>query len=312
MNDAVRARLVDGGADRLADLFLDSLLARPIRELLDLEALAPQVASALRDAADDPQVEAFFRARLIDVRARVPAGPVALPDGLRDALDQGLRRPYVPDRELLGKILDHDAVRRMLEDLFRELLLSFVRRVRPPVPPVSLPVFGRLGRLGDGVLGTIGHELEAQLEQRAREFADVGIGKLVGKMADLLCDPARTGEYAAWRAHTADVLLRADARVLAAEVDKLDVEALVATAASAIRALARRDAFADEVRGALRAVIDEAGDRSAREILGGIEAHALGVLRGVARARARAMVDEPAFVAWWDEVVEGSYTHDSR
>lgn len=307
MNPDALERLRAGGADRLADLMLEDLLGRPVRDLVDPAWLARQLAASARSAADDPRVEAWFRERVQDLRRRVPEGPAPVPAAIADPLRDVLRRVYVPDRGLVGALLDHDTARLLLKNLFQDLLIAFARRIRPPVPvkAPALPSLGRLGRLGEGVLGAVGHELEAQLEQRAREFTDSAVQRLVEKMADQICDPDLVVEYGAWRVHALDVLLQTDVGLLAGEVDKLDPDALVATGAALVRGFVRRDELEGELEAILDAAMEETGGRSARELLGGLEDHGVALARDLLRQRARALVETDAFVRWWDEVVEG-------
>ena len=50
MNADVRQRLRDGGAARLADLLLDDLLDRPLRELVEPRWLAERLVDSVRSA----------------------------------------------------------------------------------------------------------------------------------------------------------------------------------------------------------------------------------------------------------------------
>ena len=134
---------------------------------------------------------------------------------------------------------------------------------------------------------------------------DAGVQRLVEEMADHLCDPKHIGEYGAWRAHGLDVLLATDMVQLVAEVDKLDPESLVATGAALVRGVASQDALVAQLEAILQTAMSESGGRSARELLGGIEAHGVELIRSVMRDRARALIDTPAFAQWWDDVVEG-------
>ncbi|MFZ5478948.1 MAG: hypothetical protein ACOZNI_19405 [Myxococcota bacterium] len=307
MTPEARERLLGGGTDRLVDLLLDDLLERPVRELVDARWLAETLAKSFRGAADDPRVEQWFRDRVQDARARVPAGPVALPAEIRAPLRDVLRRPYVPDRKLVGELLDHDTARLLLKNLFQDLLIAFARRLKPPVPQQvrqQLPGLGlgRLKALGEGVMGVVGHELEAQVEQKAREFTEAGVARLVEKMADHMCNPELIAEYGEWRAHWLDVLLRTDARVLAGEVEKLDPDALVSTGAAVVRAFVARDDLAGELESVLSTVIDDAGDKSVRALMGGLEDHGIALVRDLLRQRARALVETEAFARWWDDM----------
>lgn len=311
MNEAVRTRLRAGGADRLADLLLDDLLDRPLAELFDARWLAAQLVASLRSAAADPRVESWFRERVNDLRARVPDGRPEVPAAIRGPLRDLLLRPYVPDRALVGRLLDHDTARLLLKNLFQDLLVAFARKLKPPaVAKAPLGALGGrlggLGKLGENVLGAVGHELEQQLEQRAREFTDQAAQKLVDKMADHLCNGELVVEYGAWRAHGLDVLLATDARALAGEIEKLDPEALIATGAALVRGIAGRDELVGEVEAVLSAAMESAGSRSARELFGGVEEHGLDLLRDLMRQRARAVIETPAFERWFEEVIEGA------
>jgi hypothetical protein len=269
--------------------------------------LARQLAASARDAAADPRVEEWFRARVVDARARVPSGPPVVPHEIRGPLRDVLARPYVPDREILGRILDHDAARLLLRNLFQDVLVAFARRIRPTMPGQGkpLPVFKGLHRLGGNMLAAAGHELEQQVEHRAREFMDAGVQRLVEKLADELCNPRLVNEYGEWRAHAMDVLLATDLTRLAAEVEKLDPEALVATGAALVRGIAGREELVGQLEQVLRAALDASENRSVRELLGGLEVHGIGMIRDVMRQRARAVVETDAFAAWWEEIVEG-------
>lgn len=311
MNDAALTRLRTGGIDRLVDLLVDDVLDRPIRELVEPAWLARQLAASAKSAAADPQVEAWFRERVQDARSRVPPGPVPVPAEIADPLRELAQRPYVPDRALVGELLDHDTVRLMLRNLFQDLLVAFARKLRPAVPTPPAPARGALAglrglqKLSENVLGAVGQELEAQVEARAREFMDTAMQRLVDRMADHLCNPALVGEYGELRGHMLEVLLRTDAPALAAEIEKLDPDALVATGAALVRGFAGRPELADQLEGVIEAALDAAGTRTARELMGGIEAHGVGLLRDVLIQRGRALVETEAFAAWWTEVVEG-------
>ncbi|MBM4369760.1 MAG: hypothetical protein FJ102_26355 [Deltaproteobacteria bacterium] len=308
MTEATLARLRQGGSDRFVDLLIDDLLDRPVHELVDPAWMARQLVAAARSAAADPRVESTIRERVHDARRRVSPGKLPLPPELRKPLRDVLARPYVPDRALVGRLLDHDAVRGLLRHLFQDLLVAFARKLRPPVPlPGGSPFGGKsplgaLGKLGGGMLGAVGEEVERQVESKAREFMDAAVHKLVDKMADRICERSHEAEYGALRAHMLDVVLDTDAQTFAGELEKLDPDALVATSAAAIRSYVGRDNMEAEAASIIRATVELAGNRTPRELLEGTEDHALGLVRDLLRQRARALVDTPAFAAWWDEM----------
>jgi len=305
MNAAALDRLRAGGTDRLADLLLDDVLDRPVREWVDAEWFARQLAQAARSAAADPQVERRLHEAVRDLRDRVPSGPVSVPASIRGPLTEVLERPFVPDRAIVGRLLDHDTARLLLREVFGDVLVAFGRRLRA-LPGPKLP---RLSKLGGGILeavgGAVAEEFERTLEARAREFMDAAVQKLVDKMADHLCDPKLVKEYGAWRTHVLHVVLATDRQHLAGEIEKLDPDALIATGAALVRGIVERPSLVGELRSVIDHALGAAGDRSARELLDGAEAHGLDAVRDLLRQRARAVVETPAFAVWWDEVVEG-------
>lgn len=312
MNPDALQRLRAGGTDRLVDLLLDDLLDRPIEEMIDVPWLSRQLAAAARSASKDPRLETLIRERVADARGRVGRGPVPMPREIRAPMREMLARGYVPDRELIGKLLDHDTARLMLKHIFQDLLSAIVRKLKAPAQAAQAAVksplpFGRLQkigeRLGGEMRGVLGHEVERVVEEKAREVMDASLNRLVEVMADHLCDPEMGAAYAAWRVHMMDVLLSTDQRKLAGEVEKLDPDNLVATSVALARALVARPELDGELEGVLRAATEQTDGRSLRHLLGGLEEHGIDVVRDLLRQRARAVVETPGFAAWWDDVV---------
>ena len=261
-------RLRNGGIDRLVDLLVDDVLDRPVTELVDPAWLARQLAETTRSAAADPQVERWFRERVTELRSRVPAGRPPIPEEIAAPMRALMERPYVPDRELVGALLDHDTARLMLKNLFQDLLISFARKIRPATPTVP-----------------------------RTPLPFKGLQRLVDRMADHLCNPALIREYGAWRLHALEVLLHTDTRRLAAEVEKLDPDALVATGAALVRGVSNRPELPGELESILRAAMEATEGRSVRALLGGVETHGIGMVRDLLIQRARALVETEPF-AW--------------
>lgn len=309
---AALERLRNGGTDRLADLLLDDILNRPVSELVDPTWLSRQLTALARTAARDKKLEDLFRARLNELRKQVPRGHLPIPDSVRKPLDQVVGRPYRPDRLIVGRILDHDTVRVLLKSTFQDMLVGFARKLKPVLPskpPGGLPL-GRLSKLSETVMGAVGQELEAHVEERAREFMEAGVQRLVHAIADHVCDARYTREYGEWRVYALDVLLSTDMRVLAGELEKLDPDALVSTGVAMVRGIVERPELEGEITGLVKAALKEAGeDQSIRGMLFelGPELFEQGLtaMRDLFRARARAVVETPAFGVWWAEIIEG-------
>lgn len=303
MRPETRSRLIESGLDRFVDLLIEDTLATPVRRLVDLHDFAGLLASALRSAAADPTVERLVRERVRELKGLGGSGPLPVPAELRAPLRELVRRPFVPDRDLLGEILDHRASRVILKGLLEDAVVSFATRFKTPMPvPAPLKGLGVLGgRLG-GVAATVSQEVERTVEAKAREFVGAAVDRLVGKLADQLCDPDESAVYASWRAHALDTLLQADRRKLLGEVDKLDPEALAGSALELVRVFVDREGFPGELERTLESVVAESGEKTVRDVLGGVEHHAIGLLRELLRARARAVVETEAFATWWDDM----------
>jgi hypothetical protein len=312
MSPEALKRLQQGGTDRLVDLLLDDVLDRPVEELLDPVWFSRQLVVTARAAAKDPKLEAQLKERIRELKKKVPSGSLELPSSIRKPLQEVLKKPYKPDRVLVGRLLDHETARLLLKTTFQDMLVGFARKLKPILPPKAPgglgALGGRLGRISETVMGAVGQELEAHVEERAREFMEAGVSRLVQTMADHLCDPRFTREYGEWRAYGLDVFLSTDRRVLAGELEKLDPDALVGTGAAIIRAFIERAELEAELTVILKAVMRETGGKSIRALLEEVGTEAaqqgIGAVRELLKNRARVVVETPAFAAWWSDVVE--------
>ncbi len=327
--DAVLARLRGPAMDELAGLIVDFLLSRRAADLVDADWIADQALLALEAAANSPAAEARLREQVERLRDRVPEGRLGdrVPDEVRRPLREVLRRPYQPDRELVGRLLDHSAFEELVRDVLVGALLDFTTRLRaaPQQAAGRLGILGKrvqsagagvLGGLQEGVLGGLGHTIEARAERKIRDFVEGALRTVIARIADHLCSEQHADNWGAMRAHALDVLLGTDNRVLAREFDKLHPGDLVDTLAATARALTGRAGFRDEIASVARLALDALGDRSLEDLLreSGLDAEAGGEVSADAAARAvarwkdelrrqlarqgRALVATPGFEAW--------------
>lgn len=216
--DEIRERIGSEEAVRaLAEAFVDDAFARPLGELLDPARLAAECVQGLRLLIASEPAHAEGLALGGRMRAWLRAQPRTLGHLVGPALEETaldlVSLPYAPNREILVFLLDREPMRQLLRELFSEALLSFARRFREPV--ASNPLARGLGGLGrmarerarNSTLGALASEVaerftdefERQFERRAAEFAEAAIGHLVGKLADLISDPARAEQQASLR-----------------------------------------------------------------------------------------------------------------
>ena len=300
--------------DALVTLAVDDLLARPLREVLDPAWVASTAVEGLRASASDERTEAWIRARIDEARARAGqehgrAGDLLTPD-LVEAVKELLRRPYVPDRELVGRFVHHRAVHELVRDMLEHALVEFGQKTRAVVPqqlPKSLgrSRFGKLVSAATDVAGAVGSEVERQLEKRVKVFVDGAIRASVDRMADHLVAVERAKDLGDWRADGFQVLLDLSVDDWLAELDKLDPDGLVTDLATLLRAVARMERLEDQLRSLLASAVEEAGDVSAGEFLAGsgLEESWRPPLESLARERVKAFVATPAFAGWVADLV---------
>ena len=324
--EAVRARLAGGFLDRFAALAVDDLLARPLQDLAASPAVAAALARAIRTAAADPATAAGLRAeaRRLVGRVSAPSHPRArlrrrIPREVTDPLRTFLAEPWVPERDLVLRLLDHDAMRTLVQEVLQESVIGFARRIRS-LAPDRLPVLGRAVRrspvgqglsrlrsLGSGMVSAVGSEIEEHLEQRAREFVAQGIRAALLHVATLLTDPGRSGTLADWRAHLLDALLDTDDATWAREARKTDPDRLAGTILHGIQRLAGRPDLDIALGDLLARPIGPWAEGSLGERLA-----AAGLLEpfreaatAILREQAARLVAGPAFRTFLDDLLSG-------
>lgn len=311
--EAVLARLDQGGWERLATLWVEHLLDRPVSELLDPALVADLAVTTLEATASNDRTEAWLRERINEARARVPTGNLRdrVPSEIVAPLERLLERPYVPERLLVRRLLRHEAVETLLRDTLVGALGSFARRMRPPGLGQAGRGLGRLREsfgegLKEGLLGGLSHELERQAEARVRDFVDSTLQAIMDEVAIHLCDPANALQFGAWRAYLLETLLDTDLRTLAREAEKFDPEAAFEASHAIVKALLQQKDLKEQIRTGLERVATEAGDRSLRGMLAeaGLDPELWrpGVEAMLAR-EGRSLGSSAAFRVWLGEVL---------
>ena len=155
------------------------------------------------------------------------------------------------------------------------------------------------------MLGGLGAEIERQAEQKAKEFVDSILASVVTQAADNLCDPAKAETYGRFRGHILDQVLDTPISELSNEIDKLDPEALVSTAAATFRALSERENLTAEITHLIESALATLEKKSAGELLE--EAGIVDSWRKDAEAQvstiARGFIATPGFQGWLEELL---------
>lgn len=324
--DEVYARLQGPALGSLVALVVDHLLSQPLEALVDPDRTADQIVRALDTATRSEQSEAWLRERIADLRTKVPEGRLGdgAPPEVIDPLREVLARPFQPDRELVGRFMDHAAMRNLIKGVMKSALHGFVQKIKDlqqsvPVPPSvgrrSSAGFSRLRALSEGVravsegvVGQVSKEFEQRMAGKVGEFVDEALAQAMSQVADHLCDPQHAGKWGDYRAYVLDEALQLDNSQIAAEIEKLDPDNLVAVGAATGRALAQREGFRDDIAGVIRAAIEATDGRTVRDFLQetGLEqaeAEWRAELEGQIAEQARAVVATPAFRGWLDDLL---------
>ena len=283
--ETVLERLRQGALEALIDLCLDDLATRPIASFVRADRVASHTVDALKEAAASPQLEDKLRAQLAPLRGATvepdadgrsfPVGETLrdhLPQELTDPIQELLAEPWLPERELVLRLLDHDAMRTLIQEVLHASLMRFAQKMRSFKPDTSkiraglgrrVPTgLSRLRDLGTGVVSVVGSEIESQLDARVGEFVSQAISAVLGHVATLFTAPERAETMGDWRAYGMAVVLDTELEAFAAEARKMDPDRAVAATAQAIRALAQRESLEEELRTLVRTTLEPWQERS--------------------------------------------------
>jgi hypothetical protein len=309
-------RLESGLLDGLVGLLVEFLMERPVAELLDPDWIADQVISTLDATTRQEHTEAWIRDRIAEIRERVPEGSAAphVPEEVSEPLRAVLAREHIPDRDLIGSLIDHAAMEQIFKDVLVGSLSGFAQKISrlSEVVPQSAQLSRGLGRLkalqrkaSHGVLGGLSQELERTARSQIRDHVDKSIHATLSQVADHICAAEHAGLYGAYRVHLLDTLLATDATVLAAEVDKMDPDSLVSTAAAVTRALVKRPGIREEIASVVRMTLEGTAGRSVQDFLdeSGLDQGWRTELEQQIATHARVFIKTPEFETWLSQLL---------
>jgi hypothetical protein len=322
--DELKTRLQGSSTDELVRLVADWILDRPLNKLVEPGFVADQVVGALEIASDGAQLEAWIKEQVSALRGQVPEGHPAdqIPEELGAAIQKVISREYTPDRTLVLSLIDHPTMENLVRDILNQAMRNFTQKLKSVTPsmPKGTPKagrsLGRLGSIGQSVLGGLGTEISQRAEQLATQTVDEALRVSIGQVATHVCDPANTLHYQAFRVHLWQTVIQTENRALAAEWDKLDPDGLVAAGTAASRALARREGLRDEVLGIVQSILDSNGERCLRDLLEetGLEAEEQrwrGAMEAQLANQVRDFVNTPGFTDWLGRLL-GEHSGESH
>jgi hypothetical protein len=327
--DLILERLRSGALEALIDICLDDLLQRPIGQLVSSSLVASRLVAALGELASSPTLEPWLREQLTTVKASTiePSGPGGrafppgdtprrfLPAELTAPVEELLAEPYLPDRELVLRLLDHEAMHSLIQEVLHASLTRFAQRMRSFKPDTSRlkaglgrRVPGRLSKLkdlGTGMVSAVGSEIESQLDQRVSEFVSHAISAVLAHIATLLTAPERAETMGDWRAYGLRVVLDTELEAFATEARKLDLEHAVGAMVRAVRALAEREGLEAELEAGLDKVLQPWSERKLGQQLEqlGIEQAWRDLWRSWLSEQLAPVLNTTAFRAWLQDLL---------
>ncbi len=304
----------------LVSLATNDLLQRSVRELVDPEWLADRIAEGLRASADDERTRDWIRLRVSDFRERLEAEPGAplerIDPELVEPLKELLARPYSPNPEVLLTLLDHAAMRELVREVLLNTLQAYAKHLKVPDSAKQAIKSSGLGRTrlaawagaARVAANMVGQEVEKRVEGRLYDFVDGAISNAIEVGVLHICDPNKAEDFGRMRADGLDSLRTLPAATWAAELDKLQVDTLIDDLHALVQSLARSPDTSRQLAKLLTAVVEEAGESTAKDFLdgSGLEDGWRPQLEELALERTRAFVVTEAFELWLRALCDSS------
>jgi hypothetical protein len=308
---------------KLAHLVVKQATDTPVREIVDAQWLAGQLAAAIEAATRTEVAADWTKARLTDARARLADDETLLRDQLpADALQpltELLSHPWSPGEEMVLRIIDQDAMRSLIRTVLTGALTRFGKRVRSIEKGVigdlgsrarrrGRGLFGNMtdniGGLAGNLVGAVKEELDHALDGRVKEVAGSGTSEAVKVIARYVANPDHAAGFAEFRVAIMDVILDTPLHELAAEVDKMDPDKAVDVFTAALRSSVQRDDFLDQTQSRIEALLEEAGDGTLGAWLDevGLSEVWTSSTTRLVHDRMQALVAEPVFADWWQDL----------
>ena len=309
MTDAIIQKLEASAVDTLTSLAVDHLLVQPISDLIDPPTLAQQTVLTVRQAVQSEETEARILASLQQFREMRPSGTLrdSVPPDVIVPLCTIIAKPVNLNRAMVGRVLEHGAIEELLREILVSALQSFAQRIRPAVPSTGKTGnrLRTLKKVGEGMLGGLGAEIERQAEQKAKDFVDGMLSTAIAQAADEMCNPAKAATYGKFRGHILDQLLDTPISELMAEMEKVEPEDLLATTTAILCAITERETIEEEVQQIIRTGLQGFEGQSLGDVLdeAGLESTWRGAVENHVSHIARGFIATPEFKEWLGELL---------
>jgi hypothetical protein len=296
----------------------DALLAAPVADVVDAQALAAALDAALTRAAVDRAVRPLARRLLPVVLAELRAerGRVEhrVPAAARERIDALLSRPGLMPERLLREVAEQDAIDEIMRDVLYDGFKEFSEKVNPFTAEWGVPsLLKRMSVLGGTVakgLDTVKAEFDRRLEPEIRRFLASFSRRGLRGMVEATIARSDQPASVAVRRHLVAWVLEQEIAELARATD----DEAVALAQEIGLDIVAAELAREEGRSRRRALVEAALETVKGETVGGALA-SLGVtLRVDAEALAaaawpavKAALESPPVKAWLRKLVGEFY-----
>jgi hypothetical protein len=186
----------------------DDLLGRPLREVIDPQAVVAAGHAALTNEAVRgliaPIVREVTRRVVVALRSEESKLGLYVPKDARAAIDQLLARPDLVPADLIRKILDAEVTEEIMRDVMYDALVEFNESVNPFFAEWGLPaLIKRFMPIGSGAvlksMSAVRAEFDKRLEPEMRKFLLGFSRKSKKKVADIIISSAGDPKLVALR-----------------------------------------------------------------------------------------------------------------
>jgi hypothetical protein len=307
----------DQALRELLDLGFDFLCSRKVAEFVDPEAILRAVDATHDEGRIAHLVRRYVapaRERLLE-RARgsdVLLG-AWLPDDAKAKVADLLGQPMPIPQSFIDEAVASEGVRDQIRETLRDTLSNFVTKVTSGGAQVGSGGGGKLiggaiglgarafGAAGRSLLGSLGEEVQKQMQDRVRDFVDGAVGGVQERIAKRLADPKTAEEVGRVRKKAFLRFLERPESEVARSLATVPHAAIEALIPSVVMHNVKRDALRVAVRAEVAAVLADVGEQTVGALLDEVSARELArtALHEVGLPILRDMCKTTAFDAWW-------------
>ncbi len=324
----------DGEAlSALARMMVEQTTATPLKDIATPRWIAGQIATALEAGTRGDHAKHWVDRRISSERERWGEEEKTLRGYLPEEVDQPLRellgRPYAPDEDIIFRVIDQPAIRRLIREILTNTVSGFRQNIAKVDEGVLGGIGGRAARRGRGLFsgrmgkvsevasniggvasnlaGAVRDELESSMDGRVKDFVKQASQDQVRAIARYIADPNHAKGFAELRLAILDVIIDTPIKDLATETDKLQPEQIIEVIVGALRSAVAAEDFVDRTEERISQILDEAGDGTLGAWLEDVQLLDVWTetTAELIASRLQAVVATDEFSTWWADLFTG-------